>query len=109
MKNLIPTFLLMTTILTSRAAIHTESVEYKQGDTTLEGFLAYDDSVSGKRPGVLVVHQWFGLTNYEKRRATMLAQLGYVAFCADIYGKGVRPKDTSETSALVGKYESESG
>ena len=99
----------MTTILASRAAIHTEAVEYKQGDTTLEGYLAYDDSISGKRPGVLVVHQWFGLTDYEKRRATMLAQLGYVAFCADIYGKGVHPKDTSETGALVGKYESESG
>jgi len=94
----------MTTVLTSRAAIHTETVEYKQGDTTLEGFLAYDDSVSGKRPGVLVVHQWLGLTDYEKRRATMLAQLGYVAFCADIYGKGVHPKDVSEAGAQAGKY-----
>ncbi len=92
-----------------QGAIHTETVEYKQGDTTLEGFLAYDDSISGKRPGVLVVHQWFGLTDYEKRRATMLAQLGYVAFCADIYSKGVHPKNTSETSALVEKYENESG
>jgi dienelactone hydrolase len=109
MKNLIPAFLFMTTVLTSRAAIHTETVDYKQGDTTLEGFLAYDDSISGKRPGVLVVHQWFGLTDYEKRRATMLAQLGYVAFCADIYGKGVHPKDTSETLALVQKYENENG
>src|SRR5271167_2592975 len=107
MKNLIPTFLLMTTILTSRAAIHTESVEYKQGDTTLEGFLAYDDAISGKRPGVLVVHQWFGLTDYEKRRATMLAQLGYVAFCADIYGKGVRPASTAEAGAQAGKYKSD--
>src|SRR5258707_14440965 len=104
MKNLIPTFLLVTTVLTSRAAIHTGTVEYKQGDTTLEGFLTYDDSISGKRPGVLVVHQWFGLTDYEKRRATMLAQLGYVAFCADIYGKGVHPKDTSEAGQLSGKY-----
>ncbi len=93
--------------MSSRAAIHTETVEYKQGDTTLEGFLAYDDSISGKRPGVLVVHQWFGLTDYEKRRATMLAQLGYVAFCADIYGKGVRPKDVSEAGALAGKYKND--
>jgi dienelactone hydrolase len=107
MKNLIPTFLLMTTILTSRATIHTETVEYKQGDTTLEGFLAYDDSISSKRPGVLVVHQWFGLTDYEKRRATQLAQLGYVAFCADIYGKDARPKDVNEAGALAGKYKSD--
>jgi dienelactone hydrolase len=107
MKNLIPTFLLMTTILTSRAAIHTEAVEYKQGDTTLEGYLAYDDAISGKRPGVLVVHQWLGLTGYEKHRAEQLAALGYVAFCADIYGKGVRPQTTAEAGAQAGKYKSD--
>src|ERR1700722_18167480 len=107
MKNLIPTILLMATVLTARAAIHTETVEYKQGDTTLEGFLAYDDSISGKRPGVLVVHQWLGLTDYEKRRATMLAKLGYVAFCADIYGKDSRPKNVQEAGAQAGKYKSD--
>jgi dienelactone hydrolase len=66
--------------------------------------LAFDDSITGKRPGVLVVHQWMGLTDYEKHRAEQLAQLGYVAFCADIYGKGVRPKDTGEAGPLAGKY-----
>jgi dienelactone hydrolase len=104
MKKLTLTFLIMTSVLTSRAAIHTETVEYKQGDATLEGFLAYDDSISGQRPGVLVVHQWFGLTPYEKMRAKMLAQLGYVAFCADIYGKGVRPHNMAEAGAQAGKY-----
>src|ERR1700685_3029942 len=107
MKNLIPTFMLMTTVLTSRAAIHTETIDYKQGDTTLEGVLVYDDSISGKRPGVLVVHQWLGLTDYEKRRATMLAQLVYVAFCADIYGKDARPKNVGEAGLLAGKYKSD--
>jgi dienelactone hydrolase len=107
MKNVIPTLLLMTTVLTSRAAIHTEVVEYKQGDTTLEGYLAYDDSISGKRPGVLVVHQWLGLTDYEKHRAEQLAQLGYVAFCADIYGKDNQPKNVQEAGALAGKYKSD--
>jgi dienelactone hydrolase len=107
MKNLIPVFLALICAMTTRAAIHTETVEYKQDDTTLEGFLAYDDSISGKRPGILVVHQWFGLTDYEKRRAAMLAQLGYVAFCADIYGKGIRPKEVSEASAQAGKYKSD--
>jgi dienelactone hydrolase len=107
MKNLIPTLLLMTTILASRAAIHTEAVEYKQGDTTLEGYLAYDDSISGKRPGVLVVHQWLGLTGYEKHRAEQLAALGYVAFCADIYGKDNQPKNVQEAGALAGKYKSD--
>ena len=98
----------MTTVLTSRAAtIHTETVEYKQGDTMLEGFLAYDDSISGKRPGVLVVHQWLGLTDYEKHRAEMLAQLGYVAFCADIYGRDARPKNIQEAGAQAAKYKSD--
>ncbi|HEX3856549.1 MAG TPA: dienelactone hydrolase family protein [Verrucomicrobiae bacterium] len=91
----------------TQAAIHTETVDYKQGDTTLEGFLAYNDSISGKRPGILVVHQWFGLTDYEKRRATQLAQLGYVAFCADIYGKDARPKNVQEAGAEAGKFKSD--
>ena len=104
MKNLISTFLVLSCAMTVPAAIQTRTVEYKQGDTTLEGFVAWDDAISGPRPGVLVVHQWMGLTDYEKHRAEMLAQLGYVAFCADIYGKGVRPQNTQEAGALAGKY-----
>jgi dienelactone hydrolase len=87
-----------------QAAIQTRSVEYKEGDTALEGFVAYDDAIKGTRPGVLVVHQWMGLTDYEKKRAEMLAQLGYVAFCADIYGKGIRPQTREEAAAQAGKY-----
>jgi dienelactone hydrolase len=86
------------------AAIKVEIVEYRQGDTTLEGQLVYDDALKGPRPGVLIVHQWKGLTNYERKRAEMLAQLGYVAFCADIYGKGIRPTTTAEAGAQAGKY-----
>jgi dienelactone hydrolase len=104
MKKLFCAVLVATTAFTSRAAIHTETVEYKQGDTTLEGFVAYDDAVHGQRPGILIVHQWMGLTDYEKKRAEMLAQLGYVAFCADIYGNGVLPKNTQEAGVLAGKY-----
>ena len=107
MKKLIFTFLALACAGTVRAAIHTETVEYKQGDTTLEGFVAYDDAIKGARPGVLIVHQWLGLTDYEKYRAEMLAQLGYVAFCADIYGKGVRPQNTQEAGAQAGKYKND--
>jgi len=96
--------LLALSAAVSRAAIHTESVDYKQGDATLEGFVAYDDAIQGPRPGVLIVHQWMGLTDYEKKRAETLAHLGYVAFCADIYGKGIRPASTQEAGALAGKY-----
>jgi dienelactone hydrolase len=87
-----------------QAAIHTQTIDYQDGDATLEGFLAYDNSISGKRPGVLIVHQWQGITDYEKMRARQLAQLGYVALCADIYGKGVRPKTVQEAGAVAGKF-----
>jgi len=86
------------------AEIRFTPVEYKQGDTLLEGLSVWDDALTGKRPGVLVVHQWKGLGDYEKRRAEMLARLGYNVFAADIYGKGVRPANTREAAALAGKY-----
>jgi dienelactone hydrolase len=107
MKNLLSAILVLFCTMTTRAAIHTETIDYKQGDTTLEGFLAYDDSLSGKRPGVLIVHQWLGLTDYEKMRAKQLAELGYVAFCADIYGKDARPKNVQEAGAEAGKFKSD--
>jgi len=107
MKKALLVLLAAACALSVQAKIITKSVEYKQGDTTLEGYLAYDDAVSGTRPGVLIVHQWLGLTDYEKHRAEMLAQLGYVAFCADIYGKGNRPKGVEEAGPLATKYKSD--
>ena len=86
------------------AAVKTQVVEYQQGDTTLEGYLAWDDAIQGKRPGVLVVHEWTGLGDYAKTRARKLAEMGYVAFAADIYGKGVRPRTPQEAGAEAGKY-----
>jgi dienelactone hydrolase len=104
MKKLFPTILTLICVMTARAQIHTETVDYKDGDTVLEGFSAYDESIQGKRPAVLVVHQWKGLTDYEKKRAEMLAKLGYNVFACDIYGKGVRPQDTKTAAATAGKY-----
>lgn len=83
--------------------IHTETIDYKQGDTTLEGLLARPDS-TGKHPGILIVHQWAGITDYEKMRAKMLAEMGYVAFCADIYGKNIRPKTVQDCAAQATKF-----
>ena len=94
-------------VATARAEIRSKSVEYKQGDATLEGRLTYDDSLPGKRPGLLVVHQWMGLGSYETKRSEMLARLGYVVFAADIYGKGVRPADVKAAGAMAGKYKSD--
>jgi dienelactone hydrolase len=106
MKALIPILLTLTGALTAAAQIHTETIEYKHGDTVLEGYLAYDSSIIGKRPGVLIVHQWKGLTDYEKKRAAMLAKLGYNVFALDIYGKGIRPQSSQEAGAQAGKYKS---
>ena len=90
--------------LPAAAKVKTEVVEYKQGDVVLQGYLSYDQSLTGKRPGILVVHDWMGVSDDTKMRAEMLAGLGYVAFTADIYGKGVRPKNAQEAQAEAGKY-----
>ena len=89
------------------AAIHTETVEYSPENTALEGYLAYDDAISGKRPGVLVVHEWKGLGSYAKKRAEQLAELGYVAFAVDMYGKGVRPQTNEEAATQAGIYKND--
>jgi dienelactone hydrolase len=89
---------------TAHAKLHSETVEYKDGDVVLEGYLAYDDAGPAKKPGILVVHDWMGVTAETKRRADMLAGLGYVAFAADIYGKGVRPADMKAAAGESGKW-----
>ncbi len=93
MKSIFAFLILAFGAATAFPAIQNKTVLYKQGDQTLEGILVWDDAQTGKRPGVLVVHQWMGVTDYEKKRAEMLAQLGYVAFVADIYGQGIRSHD----------------
>ncbi|MCW8132445.1 MAG: dienelactone hydrolase family protein [Planctomycetota bacterium] len=87
-----------------RAEVAGEAVEYKEGETVLEGYLAYPKDAKGKLPGVVIIHDWMGIGGETKRRAEMLAELGYVAFCADVYGKGVRPKNGAEAGAEAGKY-----
>ena len=89
------------------AVIEGEAIEYKQGDTVLEGYLAYDDATKDKRPGIIVVHDWMGPSEYSRFRAQELAKLGYVAFAVDIYGKGTRPKNTDEASAAATIYKND--
>ncbi len=100
--------LLVGTSVLSQAQLplHTEAIAYRQGDTVLEGYLAYDNSVKEKRPGVLIVHAWKGLGEFEKEQAEKLAQMGYVAFAADIYGKGIRPETTEEAREQATYYRS---
>lgn len=77
----------MLTAPMAHAEIKTAAVEYRQGETLLEGFVALDTAGPERRPGILVLHDWMGVDSYAKRRAEQLATLGYVAFAADIYGK----------------------
>lgn len=88
------------------AAIVEKTVIYEQGGKKLEGCHVYDDAFTGKRPAVLVIHQWTGLTNYEKERSRMLAKLGYNVFAADIYGQGVRPVPPA-AGQEAGKYKAD--
>ncbi|MGH7254249.1 MAG: dienelactone hydrolase family protein [Nitrospirales bacterium] len=80
------------------AKVRTTVVPYQHGPVMLEGFLAWDDAVSGKRPGVLVVHEWWGLNAYVRQRAEQLAALGYVAFALDMYGKGMVTQHADQAS-----------
>ena len=78
------------------AEFRTRTVDYKHGDTALEGYLAYDDSASNKRPGLLLLHRYDGMSDFTRRHTELLAKLGYVVFAPDIYGKTVRPKTVPE-------------
>jgi len=77
---------------------------YQDGATRLAGYLATPAAGKGKAPGIVIVHQWMGPTDHERRTADELAKLGYVALAADIYGEGVTPKDTKEAGVLAGKF-----
>ena len=104
MKQCLLVLMMILVAQSAQARLVTKTVDYRQGDTALEGYLAYDDSAKGKRPGVLVIHEWTGLGPYEKKRAEQLAALGYVAFAADIYGKGVRPATPELAGKEAAKY-----
>lgn len=88
--------------LSSTAAlggIHTEEVAYTRGDTTLKGYLAYQDGTKTKRPGVLVVHEWWGLNQHARNKAEALAEEGFIALAVDMYGGGRRTEHPEEAKA----------
>ncbi|KPJ91976.1 MAG: dienelactone hydrolase [Gammaproteobacteria bacterium SG8_11] len=86
-----------------QAAVKGEEIEYKSGDTVMKGYLAYDDSISGKRPGVLVVHEWWGHNEYARERARMLAELGYTALAVDMYGDGKQASHPEDAGKFAGE------
>lgn len=101
MRKTLGSLMVMLVCAQADAALKTEAVTYIDGDTALEGYLAFDDAAKGMRPGVLVFHEWWGMGPYVKRRADQLAAMGYVAFAPDMYGKGVYAKDHMEAEKLM--------
>lgn len=110
MKNLIAFFLLLFAFIgcsnqkKEGPSIVTKEVNYTSDGTTLKGFLAYDENQKDVRPGVLVVHEWWGHNPYARKRAMMLAELGYVALAVDMYGDGKtaeHPEDASKFAMAV--------
>jgi dienelactone hydrolase len=82
------------------AEIKTEEVSYS-ADVPLKGFIAYDDAIKEKRPGILIVHEWWGHNDYVRKRAQMLAELGYTAFALDMFGNGKNTKHPSEAQKFT--------
>lgn len=85
------------------AALVTQDIQYKLGETVFKGYTAYDDSIEGKRPGILVVHEWWGHNEHARTRAEMLAQLGYVALAVDMYGDGKTASHPDTAGAFAGE------
>jgi dienelactone hydrolase len=112
MKNLLMrlafiTFVLgMVGVVAAEPKIVGKTVEYSAQGVVMKGYLAYDENINGKRPGVLVVHEWVGLNDYARMRARMLAELGYIALAVDMYGGGkvaTHPEDAAKFSSELMK------
>lgn len=104
MKYLTAFFIVLMITSSAGADVVSKFVDYKHGEADLRGYLVYDNSFAGVRPGVLVIHDWMGEGAFDRSVSEKLAKLGYVAFSADIYGTGIRPKNSKEAGALAGKY-----
>jgi dienelactone hydrolase len=94
--------LALSASLPSYAAVREEPVSYKDGDTSLKGFIVYDDARQGRRPGILVVHEWWGITKHVRDSARDLANKGYTAFVVDMYGDGKTADDPKTAGMLSG-------
>ncbi len=85
----------------ARAEVRTKVIDYTQGDTPLQGFLAWDDAARGKRPGVLVIHEAWGENQHARNQAVRLAKAGYVGFALDMYGKGKVTTHVEDAKAFM--------
>ncbi len=96
----------LVSVAAAQPKIQGKTVEYTAQGVVMKGYLAYDENIMGKRPGVLVVHEWWGLNDYARKRAKMLAELGYTALAVDMYGDGkvaMHPDDARKFSSELMK------
>jgi dienelactone hydrolase len=100
-KLLLIILILLLPTGTAVAKVVSQPLSYTHDGVSLEGYLAYDDAVSGKAPGILVVHEWWGLNDYVRSRAEQLARMGYVAFALDMYGKGKSTEHPDQAAAWM--------
>ncbi len=105
--KLILVAIFIASMTNSLAKVQTKKLEYAQGELKFEGILAYDDSFKGKRPGMVIFHNWMGVSDETASKAAMFAKAGAVVLAGDIYGKDIRPKDAKEAGALATKYKSD--
>jgi dienelactone hydrolase len=103
MKSVVLSACLMSLTLLAQAGLVGEAVEYRQGDTLMKGYLAYDDAIKGKRPGILVVHEWWGHNDYARSRADQLAEMGYTALAVDMYGDGRLARHPDDAGKFAGE------
>lgn len=103
MKRFLLSLALLCLSHSAFAAVQGKEVSYSTGGTTMKGWIAYDDAVKGKRPAVLVVHEWWGHNDYARKRAAMLAELGYVALAVDMYGDGKQANHPDDAGKFAGE------
>lgn len=104
MKLTLSTILLILFSLGCNASIESSEVNYQHHDTKLQGYIAAPKDNNSTKPAILVVHDWMGLSDFTKNKANQLADLGYISFAVDIYGEGIRPKNSKEAGKLASFY-----
>ena len=103
MKAMITVLALFAFVPLAQAAVVGEEVSYMAGDTQMKGYIAWDNAVAGKRPGILVVHEWWGHNDYARKRANMLAEQGYTALAVDMYGDGKTASHPDDAGKFAGE------
>lgn len=101
------TIMTLVAATTAMAEIKTKEIEYKDGDVVLQGYMAWDDAAKGPQPGVVLVHEWWGITDFTRKMTRDVAEMGYVAFALDMYGKGVVTDKVEEATKLVTPFKTD--